>query len=199
MSKRPPLKLFKPDEIKRSIAPLADQLPSSRSVTLEVIPPEPSSVDEYVAAIDHLWRDAERGFLAIGRYLHEAQSKLSPEAFSVLVGRLRFGKAVRSQLMTAYRAVSTGLVPRDIESAGYSVVYQVATMSDPERTLAREHGLIRPDVRREEVIAFKKRLRANRTDDHAEKPGRRQELEAERARLVARLHAIDRELSEIAS
>lgn len=199
MAKRPPLKLFNADEIKRSIAPLANQLPSSRpAVSAEVLPPEPATVDDYIATIDRLWEDAQRGFLAIGRYLDEAQKKLPPEEFTDLVGRLRFGKAVRSQIMTAYRAVSAGLLPNGIEVAGYSVVYQVATLSDEERQRALKEGVIRPDVRREEVVAFKKRLRGAGSGRYP-LPGtsRRSALEAERARLLRRLEELERELAEL--
>lgn len=199
MAKRPPLKLFNADEIKRSIAPLAEQLPSSRAVvTAEVLPPDPTTVDDYVATIDRLWEDTQRGFLAIGRYLNEAQKKLAADQFSELVGRLRFGKAVRSQIMTAYRAVSAGLLPNGIEAAGYSVVYQVATLSDEERQRAIQEGVIRPDVRREEVVAFKKRLRAPGTGTEP-LPGtnRRSTLEAERVRLLRRLEELEKELAQL--
>ncbi|NYZ14589.1 hypothetical protein HL658_18725 [Azospirillum sp. RWY-5-1] len=199
MAKRPPLKLFNPDEIKRSIAPLAEQLPSSRTpAAVEILPPEPTTIDDYVAAIDQLWEDAQRGFIAIGRHLDEAQRKLPPEQFAALVSRLRFGKAVRSQIMTAYRAVNGGLLPRGIEAAGYSVVYQVATLSDQERQRAIAEGVIRPDMRREEVIAFKRRLRTSPTG--ASSPSnnnRRVALEAEKARLLRRLDEVEQELSRL--
>ena len=195
MAKRPPLKLFNADEIKRSIAPLAEQLPSSRPASAaEVLPPEPATVEDYVETIDRLWEDAQRGFLAIGRYLDEAQRKLPPEQFGAMVERLRFGKAVRSQIMTAYRAVSTGILPPGVEAAGYSVVYHAATLSETEREQAIKEGVIRPDMRREEIVAFKRRLR--RPAPQAE-PGRREALEAERQRLLARIADIERELSAL--
>lgn len=196
MAKRPSLKLFDPDEIKRSIAPLAQQLPSSRPAgQTEILPPEPTTPDEYVDAIDRLWEDAQKSFLAIGRHLDEAQKKLSAEQFVIMVERLRFGKAVRSQIMTAYRAVTAGLLPPGVEAAGYSVVYHAATLSDAERSQAIREGVIRPDMRRTEIIAFKRRIRAP-AGPHDD--GRRAALEAERQRLLARIADIDRELSELA-
>lgn len=195
MAKRPSLKLFDPDEIKRSIAPLAQQLPSSRASThAEVLPPDPATPDEYVAAIDRLWEDAQNSFLAIGRHLDEAQKRLSAGQFALMVERLRFGKAVRSQIMTAYRAVSAGLLPPGVEAAGYSVVYHAATLSDAERARAIREGVIRPDMRRSELIAFKRRVRAASAQHDA---GRRAALEAERQRLLARIADIDRELCDL--
>ena len=201
MAKRPPLKLFDADEIKRSIAPLAQRLPSNRpsfqrpSGHDDSLPPEPTTPDEYVETIDRLWEEAQKSFLAIGRYLEEAQKKLSAEQFAHVIERLRFGKVVRSQIMTAYRAVTAGLLPPGVEAAGYSVVYHAATLSDTERAQAVAEGVIRPDMRRTEIVAFKRRIRTNaaqRDDD------RRAMLEAERQRLLARVADIDRELSALA-
>lgn len=199
MAKRPPLKLFNPDEIKRSIAPLAEQLPSNRTpVAVEVLAPDPTTVDDYVAAIDRLWEDAQRGFIAIGRHLDEAQRKLPPDQFAALAARLRFGKAVRSQIMTAYRAVNGGLLPRGIEAAGYSVVYQVATLSDQERQRAIAEGVVRPDMKRQDVIAFKRRLRTSPTGTSTPSVNsRRAALETEKARLLLRLDEVEQELSRL--
>ncbi len=196
MAKRTSLKLFNADEIKRSIAPLAQQLPSNRpSSQVDVLSPDPSTPDEYVEAIDQLWEEAQKSFLAIGRHLNEAQKKLSAEQFALMIERLRFGKVVRSQIMTAYRAVTAGLLPPGVEAAGYSVVYHAATLSDAERVQAIAEGVIRPDMRRTEIIAFKRRIRTNARprDDR-----RRAALEAEKQRLLARISDIDRELSELA-
>ena len=196
MAKRTSLKLFNADEIKRSIAPLAQQLPSNRpSSQVDVLSPDPSTPDEYVEAIDQLWEEAQKSFLAIGRHLNEAQKKLSAEQFALMIERLRFGKVVRSQIMTAYRAVTAGLLPPGVEAAGYSVVYHAATLSDAERVQAIAEGVIRPDMRRTEIIAFKRRIRTNARprDDR-----RQAALEAEKQRLLARISDIDRELSELA-
>lgn len=196
MAKRSPLKLFDADEIKRSIAPLAQQLPSSRpAARADSPPPEPATPDEYVEAIDRLWEDAQKSFLAIGRHLDEAQKKLSAEQFALMIERLRFGKVVRSQIMTAYRAVTAGLLPPGVEAAGYSVIYHAATLSDAERAQAVAEGVIRPDMRRTEIIAFKQRIRTNAAQLN---DVRRTALEAERKRLLARLSDIDRALSELA-
>lgn len=196
MAKRTPLKLFDADEIKRSIAPLAQQLPSSRpAAPADAPPPEPATPDEYVEAIDRLWEDAQKSFLAIGRHLDEAQKKLSTEQFALMIERLRFGKVVRSQIMTAYRAVTAGLLPPGVEAAGYSVIYHAATLSDAERAQAVAEGVIRPDMRRTEIIAFKRRIRTNAAQFN---DAHRTALEAERKRLLARLSDIDRALSELA-
>lgn len=92
-------------------------------------------------------------------------------------------------------AARFALLPPGVEAAGYSVVYHAATLSDAERSQAIREGVIRPDMRRTEIIAFKRRIRATAgpRDD-----GRRAALEAERQRLLARIADIDRELSELA-
>jgi len=197
MAKRTPLKLFNPEEIKRSIAPLADQLPSSRPATsIEILPPEPGTVDDYVRVIDRLWDETQKGFLAIGQHLEEAQQKLPAEDFAYLVSRLRFGKAVRSQLMTAYRAVKSGLIPDGVEAAGYSVVYQIANLSETERQQAVKEGVIHPGVRRQDIVKFKAKLRTHPSEEEANR-AELARLEAEQARIGARIAELRAKLGQV--
>lgn len=183
---RAPLPALDPADVKRALQPLAEQFPSAT-------PPNrpPASAAEYASAIERLWTQAQEGFLRIGQHLEEAQARLPAEEFAALVGRLPFGKAVRTQLMTAYRAVRTGGLPHGIERAGYSVVYQITTLKPEERERAASEGLIRPDTRREEVIAFKRRIRLSRTGGGT--AAARRELD----RLLAERDRIDRRIAEL--
>jgi len=175
-----------PTDVRRALQPLADQLPSTTPMTRV-----PATAGEYAAEIGRLWSQAQAGFLRIGQHLEEAQARLDGEEFADLVERLPFGKAVRTQLMAAYRAVRTGTLPAGIEQAGYSVVYQITTLKPEERERAVSEGLIRPDTRREEVIAFKRRIRGARASNDT--AAARREL----ARLLVERERIDRRIAEL--
>ncbi|HYD31460.1 MAG TPA: hypothetical protein VEB64_11480, partial [Azospirillaceae bacterium] len=174
------------------LSPAANTLPSSKAPEVEVLPPEPVTVDDFIGAITQLWQDAQQRFLAIGDYLARARGALSPEQYALLKARLPFGKAVHSQLMMAYRAIKDGMLPETAAAAGYSVVYLAATLSDGERRQAMAEGVIRPDMRRSDLLAFRRRLRpaATRDTDLAT-------LKRERERLLERVAEIDRQLQEV--
>lgn len=186
---------FSPEELMAGLEPVAKSLPSSKPFAEpEILPPEPRTVDDYAAEIGRLWEDAQRTFLRIGEYLDAAQAKLSAEEFATLVARLPFGKSARSQLMRAYRAIKSGSLPTGVERAGYVTVYQITTLSEPERQQALAQGIIRPDMRREDLLAFKRQVRATQVDRRAELERERDRLRAEVERAQRRLAEIEREL-----
>jgi hypothetical protein len=67
-------------------------------------------------------------------------------------------------------------------------VYELLTLSDKERQRALDEGLVRPEMQRKDVAAFRKRLRQLSVN-------RRAKLEAERERLRKRLEEIERDLA----
>ena len=114
------------------------------------------------ASVGAEWQRAGKAFLRIGRLLLEAERKLSKAEYDSLIegsGRLLpFGRTVAVQLRRVAQAVDSRRLPEDRCPNAYSVAYSLVTLPDEHLRLAEERNLIRPDVRREEVKAFRAEL-----------------------------------------
>src|SRR5690349_9168463 len=171
-----------------------------RVETLTVAVADLRTREEFVAAISGLWRDAQTRFLAIGRYLTRAKERLPHGEFEAMVKNdLPFTPPVAFQLRAAADAIDAGRLPAEQVPPSYSTVYQLAQLTDTELERAKDAGLLRPDVRREEVMAFKRQVRAAvlpASTPRVPEVDHRAELIAERGRLLKRLEEIDRLLSD---
>jgi hypothetical protein len=155
-----------------------------------------ATTDEFAVEIGRLWRESHERFVLIGQYLEQAKTKLHHGEFIAMIdSRLPFGRAVAHKLMTVARAIASGMVPPEIAPPSYSMVYEITTLDASEREEAVRSGIIHPDMRRADLIAFKRRRRAvsGGLDD-----GERQQLHEERDRLLAERGRIERRLREIA-
>jgi hypothetical protein len=144
------------------------------------------------AEVRHHWGTARDAFLSIGRALRLAEERLSPQEFL----RLRrgserlfpFSDSVSTQLRKIAEAVDTGRIPETACPGSYFNAYQLAVLPDHHLELAVGRNLVRPDVTRAEVLAFRAELKlANGL------PGDRatvQKIERERARLLDRRRAL---------
>jgi hypothetical protein len=73
--------------------------------------------------------------------------------------RLPFGVQVAYQLRMVAEAIDSGRLPSDQMPGSYATIYQLTTLKPDELDLARQRNLLRPDVKRTEVAAFKRELR----------------------------------------
>jgi hypothetical protein len=81
----------------------------------------------------------------------------------------------------------------DALPGSYSTIYLLSTLDPPTLEQARKEGLVRPELRRSELIAW----RRNRTGQgHQSLQERREKLLRERARLDEELRRIEAELAE---
>lgn len=155
--------------------------------------------NEYVREISRLWREAQQSFLAIGRYLVQAKRNLAHGEFQRLVeASLPFGRQTAYELRMIAEAVDGGRIPEPKLPQAASVAYQLATLKPSDLAAADQDGLVRPDLRRPEIIAWKReRLRRSSGANH-------EALARRRARLadIIRRHEEDlekarRELAEL--
>lgn len=147
MAPRPPLKQAKrPD-------PVADiaRLPSVRRAPDKLLTGE-----EFAQEIGRLWADVQRGFLDIGRRLNEAFAQLGHGEYGALLTSLPFERATADKLRKVAMAADAGTLPFDRMPKSYSTAYELLTLSPVERVEAERRGLIRPDVKRAEIVAFKR-------------------------------------------
>ena len=147
------------------------------------------------------WDKSKKAFLAIGRALLRAEDELSPYEFARLRQGceriLPFSDSMASQLRQVARAVDDGRINEVACPGSCSVAYQIAVMDDHTIGLARARNLIRPDVTRLEVIAFRKQVATAPSRDGsppdlaavARERGRLQKDRNRKARAVAALDA----------
>ena len=153
------------------------------------------------------WSRARHSFLAIGKSLLIAEETLTPDEFRRLKqGSERifpFSETIASQLRQVARAVMSGRFKEDEMPGSYSVAYQIAVMDLPTIEIARSRNLVRPDVTRTEVIAFRREIidrpntqpqRMNLTEVRREKS----RLMHLRAKLAKKLESIEARLMELA-
>jgi hypothetical protein len=141
---------------------------------------------EVVEEINKLWVEAQEKFLAIGRYLCRAKLRF-PGAFEkTIVSALPFGKNIAYQLRAVAEAVDAGRFGEDDLPKSYSTAYRLVSLQPGDLAAARAQGLVRNDVTRPELEAFRRKLRARRLDA----VGKHEGLLAERVTLVVQLNQI---------
>lgn len=151
----------------------------------------------YVREISRLWKQAQESFVTIGRYLLEAKKRLEHGEFEAMVANeLPFSKTVAYQLRTAAEAILTGRLEKESVPPSYSTVYLLASLDDKALEKAKAERLVRPDVRRAEVLAFRARLFSRDTETENSRRLRRElaKLEEERARIEERIAEIKAKL-----
>jgi hypothetical protein len=154
------------------------------------------------------WRKAKQSFLAIGKSLLAIEQTLTPDEFRRLSkGTERifpFSETIATQLRQVARAVMSGRLNETEMPGSYSVAYQIAVMDGPTIEIARSRNLVRPDVTRTEVIAFRREINA----PPASQPQRldigtvrreKARLTKLRAELAERLAQIDARIAELST
>ncbi|MBY0334837.1 MAG: hypothetical protein K2X49_29670 [Acetobacteraceae bacterium] len=147
------------------------------------------------------WGDARDSFLAIGRALISLERELTKAEFA----RLRhgterlfpFSDATATQLRQIARAVDGGRIPALACPGSYGTAYQITLLTEPQLQVARERGLIRPDVTRREIMQLRREVAADGAEPPP--PGRldRARLREERARLGERRAHLAEELAMV--
>lgn len=136
------------------------------------------------------WGDARDSFLAIGRALISLEAELTKTEFTRLRNGTErlfpFSDATATQLRQIARAVDGGRIPATACPGSYGTAYQITLLTESQLRVARERGLIRPDVSRREIMQLRREVPADGVETPL--PGRldRARLREERARLGER-------------
>ena len=146
--------------------------------------------EQFAGRISTLWQDANRTFVNIGRLLNAAKARLDHGRFMQLVHQeVPFSQGVANKLMRVAAAIDSGRLPAKQLPPSYATVYELTGLAEEELAQAAAAGLVRPDVQRKEVIAFKRQLRAP--------VDRREEINAEIARYERRIVELREELASL--
>jgi hypothetical protein len=150
--------------------------------------------EEFAAEIRRAWAESQESFLLIGRYLLTAKSRLQHGEFMAMVSSdLPFSHQTANKLMSVARFVEAGEIPPDTLPSASETCYQITTLTVEERARALKEGVIRPAMRRQDILLFKRRIRAPLSETEPE----RRRLMMERDRLLKRLREIDQAIAAL--
>jgi len=156
---------------------------------------ECTSRGDFASEIGRLWRTAQDSFLAIGRYLVSAAAKLEHGQWAEMVETdLPFGRQTAYKLRMVAEAVDGGRLPEASLPNDYNTAYEIATLTTDALCIAGEQHLIRPDVKRHEIVAFKRSIAPPVTQTTI-KPRRLATLRRKRQALLNEVARIDAEIA----
>jgi hypothetical protein len=123
------------------------------------VPSQLAERPAFVGRINDLWQDVHHRFLMIGRLLAQAKKVLPHGEFDRMVeAELPFTAGIASQLRAVAEAVDTNRLVLELPKT-YSVAYQLTTLDDDALDRARREGLVHPNVRRADLVKFKRSLK----------------------------------------
>ena len=97
-----------------------------------------------------------------------------------------------------------GRIPAMACPGSYGTAYQITLLTEPQLRVARERGLIRPDVTRREIMQLRREVAADGAEppppgrlDRARLREERTRLGERRARLAKELAMVERRIAQI--
>jgi hypothetical protein len=93
--------------------------------------------------------------------------------------------------MDRLQAISLSQLP-----GAYSTIYLLSTLDRASLECAKHDGLIRPDLRRAELVAWRRKRMSEPVRTRADLEARREKLRRDRDRLEAELREIEEALAE---
>jgi hypothetical protein len=159
---------------------------------------EPETPEDYVNAISRFWSRAQTAFLEIGRLLIRAKETLPHgEYIAAVEERLPFSGRTAYQLREAARWAlemdKRQTITLDRLPGSYSTIYLLSTFDPSTLERAEAEGIVRPELRRAELIAWRKGT-GEKPSDRAALQARREKIIRERMRLDEELRRIELEL-----
>jgi hypothetical protein len=176
----------------------------TRVHALQAVRSDPTAADDYVIAINQLWGKAHSAFLDIGRLLIRAKEMLPHGEYTASVeGRLPFTGRTAYQLREAARwAIEMDrnrMIPLERLPGSYSTIYLLSTLDSPTLEAAEAEGLVRPELRRSELVAWRKEKTRTPRSEKAELEDRRDKLRRDRDRIDLEIKRLDEQLKRAGS
>jgi hypothetical protein len=167
----------------------------ARVQALNAAKTEPRLAEEYVSEISRLWSKAQGAFLEIGRLLIRAKDMLPHgEYVAAVEAELPFSSRTAYQLRDAARWAMGGSVPMERLPGSYSTIYLLSTLEKPVLEAAERDGLIRPELKRAELIEWRRR-RGGNADPRVEMRARLERLKRDRAKIEEEMRLLEQELA----
>ena len=146
--------------------------------------------DAVIDAIKTHWNEGCQQMLICGRYLARAQESFRGTFSTHIVPRLPFELSVANKLAKVAIMVDKGVIPPNRLPPHYSTAHLLLTLNKTDLREAERRGLVKSDVKRQDVVEFRKEIRARRMSQAQ----RWEELRAKRLALLAKRDQIEREL-----
>lgn len=116
-----------------------------------------SNVEDYIAEIKTLWTEAAETFLLIGRHLNQARDALPHGEFQRMIEqRLPFDKSRAYQLRMVAQMVDARRVDEVDLPRSSATAFLFTSLDDESLARAKKDGVLRPDIRRQEVVVWKR-------------------------------------------
>ncbi|MGK7871561.1 DUF3102 domain-containing protein [Falsiroseomonas sp. E2-1-a20] len=168
----------------------------ARVRALQIAKTEPRLPQDYVSEISRLWSRAQGAFLEIGRLLIRAKEMLPHGEYVASVeAELPFSSRTAYQLREAARWALGGPIPMERLPGSYSTIYLLSTLEPPVLDAAEKDGLIRPELKRAELIEWRRR-RGGGQDLQGELRAKLERLRRERMRIDEEMRRLEQELAE---
>lgn len=183
--------------LKLDVAPLPVLIEGdARIEALQTAKSEPRRAEEYVSEISRLWNRAQSAFLEIGSLLIRAKDTLPHgEYVAAVEAELPFSARTAYQLREAARWAIGGTVPMERLPSSYSTIYLLSTLELRLLKEAEKDGLIRPELKRAELIEWRRR-KSMAGEREEEVRSRLMRLKRERAKLDEEIARLEAELTE---
>ena len=167
----------------------------ARVHALQAVKSEPQRAEEFVSEISRLWSRAQGAFLEIGRLLIRAKDLLPHGEYTATVeAELPFSTRTAYQLREAARWALSGTVPMDRLPGSYSTIYLLSTLESPLLREAEQDGLIRPELKRAELIEWRRLRKGQGEDGRDERRVRLDQLRQQRMKLDEEIAKLEAEL-----
>jgi hypothetical protein len=168
----------------------------ARVQALQIAKTEPRLPQDYVSEISRLWSRAQGAFLEIGGLLIRAKEMLPHGEYVASVeAELPFSSRTAYQLREAARWALGGPIPMERLPGSYSTIYLLSTLEPPVLNAAEKDGLIRPELKRAELIEWRRR-RGRGQDAQGEMRAKLERLRRERMRIDEEMRRLEQELAE---
>jgi hypothetical protein len=175
----------------------------ARVQALQTARVQPQRPEEFVSEISRLWQRAQGTFLDIGKLLIRAKDTLPHGEYTAAVeAQLPFSARTAYQLREAARWAlemdRRQAIPLARLPGSYSTIYLLSTFDPPTLEEAAQVGLIRPELRRAELIAWRQTRQGGGEGEGADRAAleaKRQKLRREKERLEDELRRIEAALA----
>jgi hypothetical protein len=155
-------------------------------------------ITDHIRAVHTSFRGMRDEAIKIGRALAKIQRR-SSKAYQALFARdehgvavIPFSESVASKMRTLAQWMEERALDQNVLPLSYSGAYEVSRLDEEGFRRFEAEGLLRPETTREQVLAFKRRLRLPSPAQNEAS-----ELRRERAKLEARIAVITARLKEL--
>jgi hypothetical protein len=158
-----------------------------------------STKDECITAINVLWQRSQRNFIAIGKYLLRAKDKLGHGEYGKMIeSELPFNRSLAYMMRSIAEAIEHRRITPDECPTDYATAYRLVSLPPDKLELAREQQLVKPTLRRQEIVEFRKTYLAEPAGE-VKAPVSDRAKRTRKAKLLAKLRQLEQDAMQTKS